>query len=138
MSTSFIIQVRTEAADAEELGELTTDLRQTLLRAGADDSTVAAPQRSGQNRFSAERAADPALLNVLLVSLASTNGLRAIVKAMEVWAASRRCSIHIRTPDGLQYDIDGTPNSQHAELFAQLRTELAGEGNHATPVQPPS
>ncbi len=135
MSTSLILQVRTDTADAEELGELTADLRQALLDASVSDCTIAAPQRSGLGGISMERAADPAMLNILLISLASTNGLRAIVKAIEVWMASQRCTIHIRMPGGRELDYSGP---QNAELFTQLQSALEAKDNSAIPSSPPA
>ena len=73
-----------------------------------------------------ERAADPAMLNVLLISLASANGLRAIVKAIEVWASSQRCTIHIQTPGGHQLEYSGTADT---ELLAQLQSALEMKDN---------
>ena len=134
MSTSLILQVRTRTADAEELTELTTGLRQTLLNAGVDDSAITAPrQHSGRSAISMERATDPALLNALLISLTSTGSLRAIVKALQVWANYRRCSITLRTPDGGELVFTGPPN---AEMLERLQTALGKEDDPASLSSP--
>jgi hypothetical protein len=95
MPVSFILQVHDEAADAEELGELSSDLHQTLIYAEIDGCSTGTAPTAGGGINVMERAADPAMLDALLVILASTNALKAACKVISTWASLNNCSVKV-------------------------------------------
>jgi hypothetical protein len=123
MSVSFILQVHDEAADAEELGELASDLRQTLIHAEIDGCSTEAAPPSGSGRNFMERAADPAMLDAMLVILASTNVLKAACKVISTWAGLNNCSVKVDSGNGTTIEFTGrAPDVQKAaELLAAAR-----------------
>jgi hypothetical protein len=100
MSMSIIVRVHDEEADAEELGELFSDLRQTMLGTeivGCSAEALPSPGRSGNPM---ERAADPALFDAMLVVLASTNALKAVCTVISTWARVHNCSVKAAWSNG--------------------------------------
>jgi hypothetical protein len=112
---------------------LAADLRQNLISAGLDTSAIIKPGSSSHGTITRERAVDPSLLNVVLISLTGANGLRAFVKAIEVFMKSRICSLTIRTSDGTVYDYDGPLSAQQREILVQF---LAAQETRDKPAAP--
>jgi hypothetical protein len=132
MSVSFILQVHDEAADAEELGELASDLRQTLSNAEIDGCSAGAVPASGIGANVMERAADPAMLDALLVILASTNALKAACKVISTWAGLNNCSVKVDSGNG-KTTIEFTGRADDLQKAAELLTAAAAQPAEPSP-----
>jgi hypothetical protein len=131
MSVSLILQVHDEAADAEELGELVSDLRQTMLGAGIEGCSIGAVPTSGRGMSTMERAVDPAMLDALLLTLAGTNVLKAVTKLISTWASIHNCSVKVNSGNG-KTAIVFTGNAEDLQKVAELLPAATGNDVPAT------
>ena len=126
MSISVTLQPLPDLADAEELSELTTSLRQALSGAVPDGITIEMPVPYTRHGISMERSGSVPI-EILLVSLSSAQTLKAVIKTIETWVASRRCSVRIKAGD-TEVDIEGDVKKHHKEieeLLASLQSDSA-------------
>ena len=130
MSQSLAIRISTEGADAEELGELTADLRQTLANSGLADVAVA-PVNSQANSTPTGERFDLASIGALLVSIASGAIAAALTELIQNWASDRRCSVHIRTAGGEELEI----NAHNRRDIERLISYMANSDNGANGQQ---
>jgi hypothetical protein len=135
MSVSLILQVHDEAADAEELGELGADLRQTLRGAGIDGCSIGAVPVSGRGWNSMERTTDPAVVNTVLLILASSNVLQAVSKVISTWASTRHCTVKVESGDG-NIKLEFTGNANDLPKAGEVLSAVTANDSSAAPVRP--
>ena len=101
MPTSLLLQVHTEAVDAEALNELALDLRSLLSEAELVGLTIEPPVSwSGGGRPGERSGVDPTLLGVVALSISAAKVAVEIVRLIETWVKSRRCSVRVQKRDG--------------------------------------
>jgi hypothetical protein len=111
------------AADAEELDELTTQLRRQLLEAGVE----------GVERIRAgeappgTRAVDPMVLGGLVVTLIkSSAGLKVLTGTLQTWVTGRAGrSVELQI-DGDTLKVTGVTSDQQQELIALFAQRHSG------------
>ena len=110
--TRLLVQIRDDEGDPEELGELTLALRQELL----DLDVKAADQASGGPPPLDSRAFELAALGTLVVTVAQSPLLAAVVNAVTVWLThqqQRTVKIEI---DGDVLELSGLPSEERQRL----------------------
>ena len=126
MTVSVTLRPLPDLADAEELGEFTASLRQALLESAPDGITIENQIPYSGYGISMERSgAVP--VEILLVTLSSTQVLKAAIKTIEAWVTSRRCSVHLKARD-IEVTIEGDVSKHHKEierLLGSLQTDSA-------------
>jgi Caspase domain len=123
--TRLVLRVEDEHADPEELARLTEALRQELLDLNVD----AVHHASAGEAPPDSRAFEIAALGTLVVSLAQSELLAAVVNAVAAWLANRRNQTIIMEVDGDVLELAGLPSKERQRLTEEWllrRTRLGG------------
>ena len=99
--TRLTLQILDDEADPEERDDLASQLNKVLL--GLDPGAVMAEaarrnRASDTHPFSTTKS-DPLLVGALIVTLANSRLLTAVIEAVKTWIAGRKCSVAMRIDD---------------------------------------
>jgi len=126
--TRVVLRVEDEHGDQEGLAEFTAALRQELLDLDVDSverlSAGEAPPGS--------RGFDVAVLGTLVVTLARSDVLVALVSAVAVWLTSRRNQVVKIDVDGDVLELSGLPSRERQRLTEQWLQRRAPDGSVLT------
>lgn len=115
MTISVTLRVLPDLADAEELSVLTASLRQDLLGAVSDGMSIEMPVSYAERGSPMERGGSVPV-DVLLVTLSSSQVLKEVIKAVGTWAASRRfISVSMKTGE-TEIEIKGDLKGHREEI----------------------
>jgi len=121
--TGLTLRVEDERADQEELSELTGRLRLELL-----DLDVRSVERAREGEPPpGTRAVDVNTVDTLMVTLAQTPVLAAVVAAVRSWlVGSPRRSVRLEI-DGDVLELTGQPSREQRRLVDEWLTRRSGE-----------
>ncbi|HZO68988.1 MAG TPA: caspase family protein [Kribbellaceae bacterium] len=126
--TRLVLRVEDEQGDQEGLAELIDGLRQELLDLDVDSverlSAGEAPPGS--------RAFDVAALGTLVVTLAGSDVLAAVVSAVAMWLTRRRNQVVKIDVDGDVLELSGLPSQERQRLTEEWFRRRAADGSALT------
>jgi hypothetical protein len=121
--TQLRVQVDAERADAEELAELTGQLRRALLELDVD----AAEPAPGGPAPPGAKAAEALALGALVVSLVNASGvLASVVEAVQSWAVGRGPRTVKLELDGDVLELSGISSRRQDQLIQTWLDRHAG------------
>lgn len=118
---SIVLRVRNESSDVEELATLAASLWQTVKLAnipGVRLESIKTP-RSQLDPFN--RGVDPALLGALVLSIAGSRGLVAVVGAIKQWLIGRRSTVTLQLGPNV-IEISNLPSSDVSRMLSEVLT----------------
>lgn len=126
--TRLVLRVEDEQGDQEGLAELTDGLRQELLDLDVDS----VEQLSAGEAPPGSRAFDVASLGTLVVTVARSEVLAAIVSAVAMWLTSRRNQVVKIDVDGDVLELGGLPSQERQRLTEEWLRRRAPEASPLT------
>jgi hypothetical protein len=126
--TRLVLRVEDEQGDQEGLAELADGLRQELLDLDVDS----VEQLSAGEAPPGSRAFDVAALGTLVVTLAKSEVLAAIVSAVAMWLTSRRNQVVKIDVDGDVLELSGLPSQERQRLTEEWLRRRAPDGSVST------
>ena len=126
--TRLVLRVEDEQGDQEGLAELTAWLRQELLDLDVDS----VEQFSSGEAPPGSRAFDVAALGTLVVTLAKSDVLAAIVSAVAMWLTGRRNQVVKIDVDGDVLELSGLPSQERQRLTEEWLRRRAPDGSPLT------
>jgi hypothetical protein len=111
---TFDLQIEAPHADPQELELLTLQLRRELL----DLDDVAVDRAPGGDVPPGSKGVDPTALGALVVTLAQSTGLAALIHAVQGWlSASNRHTVRIQAADGATLEVVGASSADQRRLI---------------------
>jgi hypothetical protein len=126
--TRLVLRVEDEHGDQEGLAELTAALRQELLDLDVDS----VEQLSAGQAPPGSRGFDVEALGTLVVTLARSDVLVAVVSAVAMWLTSRRNQVVKVDVDGDVLELSGLPSQERQRLTEQWLRRRALDGSVLT------
>ncbi len=126
--TRLVLRVEDEQGDQEELAQLTDALRQELLDLDVD----AVDRVSAGEAPPGSRAIDIAALGMLVVTLAKSEVLAAIVSAVATWLTGRQQQTVKIEVDGDVLELSGLPSKERQRLTDEWLRRRARDGGVPT------
>jgi hypothetical protein len=111
---TFDLQIQAPQADPQELENLTLQLRRELL----DLDDVAVDRAAGGDLPPGSKGSDPTALGALVVTLAQSSGLVALIHAVQGWlSASNLRTVRIQAADGATLEVAGVSSADQRRLI---------------------
>src|SRR5687767_7656163 len=126
--TRLVLRVEDEHGDQEGLAELTAALRQELLDLDVDS----VEQLSAGQAPPGSRGFDVEALGTLVVTVARSDVLVALVSAVAMWLTSRRSQVVKVDVDGDVLELSGLPSQERQRLTEQWLRRRALDGSVLT------